>query len=278
MNGQGTLPARSHLVTMKVGYFQFAPVFGDITRNLSTMSHRLSTVECDLMVLPELFNTGYQFVSVDEVRALAEEIPGGPTTERLRKLAAERRTHVVAGLAERAGNRLFNSAVLVGPGGLIGVYRKTHLFFEENLFFSPGDTGFPVFDIGPARVGLMVCFDWFYPESARTLALKGADVIAHPSNLVLPHCPDSMVTRCLENHVFAVTCNRTGWEERGGKKRLTYIGNSEVVTPDGEILRRAKSDQETLAVVEIDPLEARNKKINPYNDLLAGRRPEFYSR
>src|SRR5436309_14661414 len=86
-----------------------------------------------------------------------------------------------------------------------------------------------------------------------------------------------MITRCLENHVFAVTCNRTGWEERGGKKRLTYIGNSEVVTPEGEILKRAKPDQEAMAVVEIDPLEARNKKINPYNDLLAGRRPEFYT-
>src|SRR2546427_11242999 len=126
---------------MKVGYFQFAPVFGDTTRNLSTMSHRLSTVECDLMVLPELFNTGYQFVSVDEVRALAEEIPGGPTTERLRKLAAERGTHVVAGLAERAGNRLFNSAGLVGPGGPTRVYPKTHRFFAENPIFSPGQTG-----------------------------------------------------------------------------------------------------------------------------------------
>ncbi len=262
---------------MKVGYFQFAPGFGDIKRNLDTVANRLAQVECELLVLPELFNTGYQFVSLDEAKALAEDVPGGPTTERLLKLAAERRMHLVAGLAERAGNRLYNSAVLVGPAGLIGVYRKTHLFFEENLFFSPGDTGFPVFDIGPARVGLMVCFDWFYPESARTLALKGADIIAHPSNLVLPHCPDSMVTRCLENHVFAVTCNRTGWEERGGKKRLTYIGNSEVVTPEGEILKRAKPDQETLAVVEIDPLEARNKKVNPYNDLLAGRRPEFYS-
>jgi predicted amidohydrolase len=263
---------------MKVGYFQFAPVFGDIKRNLDTVANRVAQVECDLLVLPELFSTGYQFVSLDETKALAEDVPGGPTTERLLKLAAEQGMHLVAGLAERAGDRLYNSAVLVGPAGLIGVYRKTHLFFEENLFFSPGDTGFPVFDIGPARVGLMVCFDWFYPESARTLALKGADIIAHPSNLVLPHCPDSMVTRCIENRVFAVTCNRTGWEERGGKARLTYIGNSEVVTPQGEILKRAKSAQETLTVVEIDPLEARNKKINPYNDLLAGRRPEFYSR
>src|SRR5207244_7791423 len=105
---------------MKVGYFQFAPVFGDITRNLSTMSHRLSTVECDLMVLPELFNTGYQFVSVDEVRALAEEVPGGSTTERLRKLAAERRKDVVAGVVERAGKRPVDWAALVAPGGVSG--------------------------------------------------------------------------------------------------------------------------------------------------------------
>ena len=166
--------------------------------------------------------------------------------------------------------------MLVGPSGVIGRYRKTHLFFEETIWFAPGETGFSVFDIGHARVGIMICFDWFYPESARTLALKGADIIAHPSNLVLPHCPDSMVTRCLENRVFAVTCNRIGSEERGGKKKLTYIGNSEVVAPNGKILQRAKPDQPELAMVEIDPLEARNKRINPYNDLLAGRRPDLY--
>ncbi len=262
---------------MKVGYFQFDPVFGEVKRNLDAVSERLMKIECDLLVLPELFNTGYQFVSADEAKALSEDIPGGPTTRRLIELARARRMSLVAGLAERAVDRVYNSAAVVGPSGLVGVYRKTHLFSEETLWFSPGDTGFPVFDIGPARVGVMVCFDWFYPESARTLALKGADLIAHPSNLVLPHCPDAMVTRCLENHVFAVTCNRIGSEERGGKKKLTYIGNSEVVTPNGNILSRAKPDQAELAIVEIDPLEARSKRITPYNDLLAGRRPEFYS-
>ena len=261
---------------MKVGYFQFNPIFGEATRNLETISARLATVECDLLVLPELCNTGYQFVSADEAMALAESIPDGPTTSRLIQIAADRNMHLVAGLAERASNRMYNSAVLVGPQGFIGVYRKTHLFFEETLFFAPGDTGFPLYDIGPARVGLMVCFDWYYPESARTLALKGADIIAHPSNLVLPNCPDAMVTRCLENRVFAVTCNRIGSEERGGKKMLTYIGNSEVVTPKGEILMRAKPDQEALGIVEIDPLQARNKMLTPYNDLFAGRRPEWY--
>lgn len=262
---------------MQVGYFQFNPIFGEVTRNLETVSARLAGVECDLLVLPELFNTGYQFVSADEARSLAEDVPGGPTTSRLIQIAADRRMHLVAGLAERAGDQLYNSAVLVGPTGLIGVYRKAHLFFEETLFFAPGDTGFPVYDIGPARVGLMVCFDWYYPESARTLALKGADVIAHPSNLVLPNCPDAMVTRCLENRVFAVTCNRIGSEERGGKTKLTYIGHSEVVTPKGEILTRATPDQDALAIVEIDPLQARNKRLTPYNDLLAGRRPELYA-
>jgi predicted amidohydrolase len=262
---------------MKVGYLQFDPVFGEIKRNVDFVSDRLRNVECDLLVLPELFNTGYQFASKEEAVSLSEEIPTGPTMSRLRELATGRKMYLVAGLVERDGGRIFNSAVLVGPSGLVGVYRKTHLFFEETLWFSPGETGFPVFDIGQARIGLMICFDWFYPESARTLALKGADIIAHPSNLVLPHCPEAMITRCLENHVYAVTCNRIGSEERAGKKKLTYIGQSEVVTPSGQVLHRASPDREELGLVDINPHEARQKQITPYNDLLAGRRPQFYS-
>ena len=155
---------------------------------------------------------------------LAEAVPDGKTTKRFVEIAARRGVTIVAGLAERAGAHYFNSAVVVGPKGFIGCYRKTHLFFEETLFFTPGDSGFHVWDIGLAKVGVMICFDWYYPEAARTLALQGADIITHPSNLVLPHCPDSMVTRCLENRVFSVTANRIGSEARGGKDRLTFIG------------------------------------------------------
>src|SRR2546422_10505046 len=115
---------------MKVGYFQFAPGFGDIKRNLDTVVNRLAQVECELLVLPELFNTGYQFVSLDEAKALAEDVPGGPTTERLLKLAAERRMHLVAGLAERAGNRLYNPAGLVGPAGLLAASPNTPPFLQ----------------------------------------------------------------------------------------------------------------------------------------------------
>lgn len=261
---------------MRVGFLQFAPVFGDIKRNLDQVAARLERAEADVMVLPELCATGYQFVSQEEVQQLSEPVPDGDTTKSLLELARARRMTIVAGLAERSGNRYFNSAVVVGPSGFIGCYRKTHLFFEETLFFTPGDTGFPVWDIGPVKLGVMVCFDWFYPEAARTLALSGADVIAHPSNLVLPHCPDAMVTRCLENRVFSVTANRTGTEARGGKDALMFIGQSEIVTPRGKILHRASHDQDELAIVEIDPTQARSKQLNAYNDLLRDRRPSIY--
>ena len=261
---------------MRVGYLQFDPVFGEVAHNLDVVTARLEQAEADLMVLPELLATGYQFVSQEEVLRLAEAVPDGPTTTRLAEIAARRGMTIVAGLAERAGTRCFNSAVVVGPQGFIGCYRKTHLFFEETLLFTPGDSGFQVWDIGHAKIGVMICFDWYYPEAARTLALQGAEIIAHPSNLVLLNCPDSMVTRCLENRVFSVTANRIGSEARGGKDRLTFIGLSEVVSPRGRILHRAPREGDDLTIVEIDPAEARNKALNTYNDLLRDRRPALY--
>jgi predicted amidohydrolase len=261
---------------MLVGFYQFDPAFGEVKRNLDLVQDRLSHKHCDLMVLPELFATGYQFVSRAEVAALAEAVPEGPTTQRLIQVARDRNMCLVAGVAEQDRGRYYNSAVLVAPTGLIGRYRKTHLFSEETLFFTPGDTGFLVWDLEKARVGVMVCFDWFYPESARVLALRGADILCHPSNLVLPHCPDAMVTRCLENGLFSVTANRIGSEARGGKKRLTYIGSSEIVDPQGRILHRAPRDQEEVFILEIEPTQARNKALNPYNDLLRDRRTSLY--
>jgi 5-aminopentanamidase len=261
---------------MRVGFYQFDPQFGEVAKNLDVVAAKLDQADADLIVLPELFASGYQFVSQEEVRQLSEPVPDGPTTRRLLEVAERRRMHIVAGLPERAGNRCYNSAVVVGPSGFVGCYRKTHLFYEETLFFTPGDSGFRVWDIGPAKIGVMICFDWYYPEAARTLALQGADILCHPSNLVLPNCPDSMPVRCLENRVFAVTCNRIGREARGGKDPLTYIGNSEIVTPKGAILHRASRDREDLTVVDIDPAEARNKHLNRYNDLLRDRRTTLY--
>jgi predicted amidohydrolase len=263
---------------MRVGFFQFAPVFGEVKKNLEYAVERLTGSEADLMVLPELFTSGYQFISKQEALDLAEEIPVGPTTSRLVELARDKKMIISAGLPERKGSRCYNSSVLIGPKGFVAVYRKTHLFHEEKLWFSPGDTGFLVHRIGDIRVGMMVCFDWFFPESVRSLALAGADIICHPSNLVLPYCPDAMVIRCLENRVFAVTANRTGAEKRGKKPPLIYIGQSEVVSPKGVILYRAKPDEEDIGIVEINPKEARSKRVNAYNDLFRDRKIKFYMR
>jgi len=261
---------------MKIGFVQFEPLFGDVDGNLERVEGLIEESDADILVLPELFNTGYVFRSREEAVSLAEHVPEGKTTRVLCDLAEENGVFIAGGLAERDGDRIFNSAVLVSPDGHVGRYRKTHLFFEEKLWFDPGDEGFSVHDIGICRVGIMICFDWFFPESMRILALKGADLICHPANLVMPFCQESMKTRCLENHVFAVTANRIGTETRGDRS-LRFTGMSQITGPDGTILFRAGDDSEEVQTVEIDPAEARDKNVNDYNNLFADRRPDFYS-
>lgn len=267
-------------VMLTAGYLQFAPEYLAVDRNLDAVEAHLSGADADLLVLPELFTSGYFFQSAADLEAVAEPVPTGRTTKRMKKWAAETNTHLVAGLAEREGEAIYNSAVMVTPGGRVETYRKNHLFYEETRLFEPGDLGYPVFDVktpdGTAyRLGMMVCFDWYFPEAARSLALNGADVIAHPSNLVLPHCPDSMPVRARENHVFTITANRTGSESKGDET-LAFIGNSEICGTDGEILARADRTGDALATVEIDPHTARDRKINRYNDVFGDRRPDTY--
>ena len=233
-------------------------------------------MDADLVVLPELFSTGYQFASLEEVAELAEDTRTGSTIQGLTRVCQDKKMHIAAGFAEKDGLAYYNSAVLTGPEGVLGVYRKTHLFYEEKLWFTPGNGPYGVYDIGQARIGLMVCFDWFFPEVARSLALAGAEIICHPANLVLPYCQAAMVTRCLENRVFAVTANRTGTEQRSGKKELKFTGSSQMVNPLGQILVRASAQDNETRVVEIDPAAAKNKKINDYNELFKDRRADLY--
>ena len=263
---------------MKVGYYQNAPEFGEVEKNLDALQAALEGVESDLLVLPELFATGYQFTSEDEVLSLAEEFPGGQTCERLHEIARRKDLHIAAGVCERAEGRIYNSAVLIGPDGLRGRYRKVHLFREEKRWFAAGDLGFGVIDIGSAKLGLMICFDWIFPESARSLALGGADVICHLANLVLPYAQRAMVTRAIENGVFVVLANRVGAEQRGGRERLTFTGQSEIIGPRGELLASSPTDAADLKVVEVEPARARDKRMTPENDLFADRRPQLYFR
>lgn len=261
---------------MKTAFYQFNPQFGKKDENQQKVVSSLQGKNIDLLVLPEFFATGYQFISHEEVSALSESIPEGDTTKMLEELSRKRGIHIVAGLPERHDSNYYNSAVLTGPDGYIGTYRKTHLYSEEKMYFSPGDTGFRVWETEIGRLGIMICFDWFFPESMRTLSVMGAEIIAHPSNLVLPYCPDAMPTRCIENRVFAVTANRTGVEKRKENEALTFIGQSEIISPKGEILARAKKDEEIIMIEDVAPALARDKSLNPFNNILRDRRPEHY--
>lgn len=281
---------------MRVGFYQFSPGRGEVEANRERVRAALERVEADLVVLPELAVSGYLFGSRAELETCAEEVPGGPTCRMLADLCRDRDLAVVIGLAERAGDRLYNSALLVKPDRETGLYRKTHLFLDEPDLFAPGDLPFPVFEYQGVKLGLLICFDHFFPEAARALALKGAQIICHPSNLVLRYAHITTACRSIENRVFWVLANRTGTESssggpaiepplrlgdlggssRIGKKELSFIGESQVTGPDGRVLVRAGPDTEELTVVEINPAEALSKQVTRRNHLLQDRRTDLY--
>ncbi len=225
-------------------------------------------------MLPELFASGYTFTSTSEVAQFAESAHG-ETSDFLQNLAKDIGGAVVAGFPEQMGDHIYNSAAIVDETHHYGVYRKIHLFNKEKEWFTPGDLGFRIFKLPKFTVGVMICFDWIFPEAMRTLSLKGAEIIAHPANLVLPYCQQAMVTRCLENHVYSITANRIGTEIRG-EDEFKFTGQSQITDPDGNILVRGEKSHMNVQSNSIDALEAQNKSLNSYNHLFHDRRKEFY--
>jgi predicted amidohydrolase len=261
---------------MKIGFYQFAPEFGKRRENLKAVADAVANVSLDLLVLPELFNTGYLFTAKQDLVELAEPVPG-PTTLFLQEITARKQMFIVHGIAERHHDKFYNSAVLLGPDGVRAVYRKAHLFLEEKLYFAPGDTPFTVHQVGNAKIGILVCFDYWFTEAVRQLALQGAQIICHPSNLVLPGYGQQVTrVRAMENRIFWALCNRTGKDVREGRE-LSFTGESQIVSPQGEILARANQEETRLQIVEIEPKAADDKRITPMNDLFKDRRTDLYS-
>ena len=269
----------STIRTIRVAVVQFCPGFGRKADNLDRVERLVRGTGADLYVLPELSTTGYFFTSRREAAEVAERADG-PTWERFRDLAQATGAVIAAGFAEADGDRLFNSCLLALPGRPDPVvYRKTHLFYREKECFDPGDTGFfcvqdPTRDL---RIGPMVCYDWRFPEAARSLALAGADVIVCPANLVTEAWRPVMPARAIENKVFVALANRTGREVREGED-LLFKGGSAVYGWNGRALVQAGADEEAVLVAEIDPRETRDKSFNALNDVLRDRRPEMYGR
>jgi predicted amidohydrolase len=260
---------------MKIGFFQFQPKFMEPEKNYQKILAALQKVEADIMVLPELAITGYNFENVDQLKQVAENPYESSGVQELIQLSRSKKMGIVIGFAEKSENGIYNSALFITEDGIRKIYRKVHLFFREKYIFKPGDTPFEPVEYKGARLGFMICFDWFFPEVTRLYALKGTDIICHPSNLVLNYCQNVMISRSIENMIFIVTANRIGTES-ATHGDLTFTGQSQIVAPRGDLLYRAARDEEEVYVEEIDIQKARNKNITELNNLFTDRRPEFY--
>jgi len=259
---------------IRVGAAQIEPKLGDLEANrkkIKSFIEKAAKLSIDLLVFPELANSGYNFASREEAEKCAEKIEDSRTIKLVEDLSSEFNMYVVLGFNEKGEDGLYNSAVLISPDkGVLGVYRKVHLFYREKEIYTPGNS-FYVFDTKIGKIGIMICFDWIFPEATRTLALKGAEIICHPANLVLPYCPKVMPWRALENRVFTITANRIGEE-----KDLRFIGMSVICSPKAEYLAIASPNLEEIVFADINPSLARDKKITPLNDIFQDRRSDVY--
>lgn len=278
-------PGPAPFPTIPVASIQMEPRIGHKDGNLA---HSVRLIEqaaahgASLVVLPELANTGYVFASRAEAFALAESVPDGPSTHAWGEVARRCGLHIVAGIAERAGNRLYNSAVLIGPQGPIGTYRKLHLWGDEHLFFEPGDLGLPVFHTALGCLGMAICYDGWFPETYRLLAMQGADIVAMPTNWVpmpgQPAASPAMATTLAmagahSNALNIVCANRVG-TERG----QPFVGQSLIVGAQGwPLAGPAGSDGEEILHAAIDLKASRQgRQLNAFNHVLRDRRDDLY--
>ncbi len=277
--------ARKPESEVTVAALQMRPEFGDVAGNVA---HSLDLIEqaaakgAKLMVLPELCNTGYVFQTRKEARALAESASDGPSVEAWKKAAARLDVHIVAGMTERDGDLLYNSAVLIAPDGRIGLYRKMHLWGDEALYFEPGNLGFPVFDTPHGRVGCLICYDCWFPESFRLPALQGAEIMCIPTNWVPIPGQDPKreamaniivmgAAHC--NSLFVVAADRIGRE-----REQDFIGQSLIVSQTGwPVAGPASAVNEDILTATINVADARRKRNwNDFNQVLRDRRTDSY--
>ena len=252
-------------------------------RDLSSTSPRRRIEGPSSSSFPELCNSGYVFQSRTEARGVSETIPDGPTTRAWSTIARERGLHIVAGISERDGDNLYNSAVLIGPEGLIGRYRKAHLWDDEALYFTPGDLGFPVHNTPLGKIGCHICYDCWFPESFRLAALQGAEVICVPTNWVPIPGQDPkreamaniiVMAAAHTNSVFVAAADRVG-TERG----QPFIGQSLIVSHTGwPVAGPASATEEEIIVARVNLADARRKRNwNAFNQVLRDRRTDIYS-
>ena len=255
---------------MRLAVVQTSPSYLNREKNLAEMEKQITQIRSDLIVFPELATSGYNFQSKKDLKKVAENAFSGPSAKRFQRMASRKKAALVVGFPEQYRGQYYNSALVVTPKE-INVYRKAHLFLNEKKFFSPGRKSPQIYTWKGIRFGVMICFDWYFPEMCRTLALKGADIVAHPSNLVLPYAPRGMRTRSLENLVFSATANRVGEEFN-----LRYTGQSQICGTRGELKGRLGKSKPGVLSVHLEHKEARLKNLNHRNHIFRDRQPKIY--
>jgi predicted amidohydrolase len=270
---------------VKIACIQMQPTIGNVEANVAhsiELIDRAVGLGAKLVVLPELCNSGYMFHSREEAFAASEPVPSGPTVRAWSEIAAKHNLHLVAGICERDGAKLFNSAVLIGPAGYIGTFRKVHLWNEENLFFEPGDLGFPVLHTAIGRIGMAICYDGWFPEAYRLMALQGADIVCVPTNWVpIPGQAEGReamanilaMAAAHSNSIYIACADRVG-TERG----QPFEGQSLIVSFTGwPVAGPASRDREEILIAEVALGEARRaRNWNAFNQVLRDRRSDLY--
>ena len=267
---------------MKIAGVQMDISITDNAGNVARMIDQLritTKAGARLSIFPECAVPGYCFGSLEEARPYAEPIDG-PSVKRMVEVCRETDSYAVFGMLERDGKRVFNVAVLTGPQGVVGVYRKVHLpYLGIDMFTTPGDQPFAIHEVEGIKIGMLICYDAAFPEAARSLAILGADLIVLPTNWppgaeTMASC--SIPCRAMENQVYFAAVNRVG-QERG----FQFIGESSLCAPNGQVLTRAAGTEAAILSAEVDPLISRQKRIvrvpdKHIIDRMADRRPEFY--
>lgn len=235
----------------------------------------------NLIVLPELCNTGYSFSTREEVYSLAELVPKGKTTQAWIEIAKELGVYICGGIAEldEDGVKIFNSSVLVGPKGYIGKYRKLHLWNAENYFFEPGDTGLPVFDTPIGKIGMLICYDMWFPEAFRILALQEADVVCCPVNWVDSKNEEARkmgtnmaIVNANNNNFFIVAADRFGHE-----KGAYFPGRSIILDTNGFTCAPIGShDKEEIVLAKVDLFDSKKLNWTETNVKIKDRRTDVY--
>jgi len=271
---------------VKIACLQFHPRFGDVQGNLArsiAQIEKAADAGAKIVVLPELANTGYVFQSRAEAFELAEVVPEGPSSAAWAEVAARRGLILVAGITERDGDRLYNSAVILGPKGPLGVYRKLHLWGDENLYFERGNLGVPVYATPYGRISVAICYDGWFPETFRLAAVQGADLVCIPTNWVpMPAQPDDQVPMANILHMAAAHSNSMviACADRVGVERdQPFLGHSLIVGHTGwPIAGPASGTQEEMLIAEVNLGAARrDRNWNSFNHPLRDRRTDFYA-